>query len=83
MIIAVLFMVTMITMLNMLTSSNMLFFKVIMVSTSDQADSRLGQSESLTLNAPPHSHPIFVLSHENIYKSVTYLCIPLCRYFYT
>lgn len=56
---------TMLTILTMLTMLNMLFFMVIMVSTWDQADSRLGQIESLTLMQPlTHSHPIFVLSQK-------------------
>jgi len=42
-----------IVVLTMLTMLNMLFFMVIMVSTSDQADSRLGQIESLTFMQNP------------------------------
>ena len=55
MIIVALFMVimlNMLTVLNMLTMLNMQFFMVIMVSTSDQADSWLGHSETLPLMRP-------------------------------
>lgn len=70
MIVVVLYMVIMLTMLNMLimlnmltmlNMLNMLFFMVIMVSTSDQADSRLGQSESLPLMLPPHFPYLYFL----------------------
>jgi hypothetical protein len=61
MIIVLLFMVIMLFMLTMLNMLTMLFFMVIMVSTSDQADSRLGQSESLPFMYPPHFPYLYFL----------------------
>jgi len=54
MIIVALFMVIMLAMLTMLNMLTMQFFMVIMV--SDEADSQLGQSESLPSKLPLTSH---------------------------